>query len=386
MNQEHYKTYTTDDFLLDEEFIEIVRKEKYGQLKYLKDSLPEKHQEINLAIKILHELHSPEFHQDKIRKQELWIQIVRKQVKRSLFFYYRFAASVLFLIGIGSAAFYISNQEQTEKIIVKSELPSNNAILILADGSSVSIESIQSSIQYSKDGSSILLNDTSGITQAVPEKGFNQLIVPFGKRSFIILSEGTRVWLNSGSKLVFPPVFKGNTREVILEGEGYFEVAHNVQKPFYVKTDAFKIKVYGTKFNVQAYRQDQDQNVVLVDGKVSMNSTYNSTDTEVFLAPSQKASIKTGEDKFEISAVENTEVYTAWIDGYLTFTNEKVPELLKRVSRYYNVTIDAKLSDDIENIYGKLDLKDDLSRVLNGIAFISKTKYKQQDDKYVFYE
>ena len=117
-----------------------------------------------------------------------------------------------------------------------------------------------------------------------------------------------------------------------------------------------------------------------------MNANEELHSQEVFLAPNQKASISKGKEKFEITAVENTEVYTAWIDGYLTFTNENVPDVLKSVSRYFNVPIDAELSMNTEKIYGKLDLKDDLERVLDGIAFISKTKYKKQGDKYVFYE
>ena len=144
------------------------------------------------------------------------------------------------------------------------------------------------------------------------------------------------------------------------------------------------MKVYGTKFNVKAYQQDHDYNIVLVEGKVSMNLNEDLHAQEVFLAPSQKASISKGDEKFVITTVENTDAYTAWVNGYLTFTNEEVTDVLKRVSRYYNVAIEPELPENIEKIYGKLDLKDDLERVLDGIAFISKTKYKKLDNKYVF--
>jgi ferric-dicitrate binding protein FerR (iron transport regulator) len=320
------------------------------------------------------------------RKQELWKQILLKQKKQVHLRYFRYAASLLLLIGIGSIGFYLTTQRHVDEVIVSDAPPDNDAMLILANGEKVKITSKQSTVQYSTDGSGIVVNDSSAIVQPVSDKGLNQLIVPYGKRSFIVLSEGTKVWLNSGSKLIFPSVFNEKSREVILEGEAFFDVAKNKEKPFYVKTEAFKMKVYGTKFNVQAYLQDNDCQIVLVEGKVGMNVGEGIRSPEVFLAPNQKATISKGEEKFDITNVENTEIYTAWIDGYLTFTNEDVSDLLKRVSRYYNVEIDTELPENIEKIYGKLDLKDDLGRVLDGIAFISKTKYKKDGNKYVFYE
>jgi ferric-dicitrate binding protein FerR (iron transport regulator) len=256
--------------------------------------------------------------------------------------------------------------------------------LILANGKTVSISSKQSTVKYSSDGSGIMVNDSSVIADSVSDDRLNQLIVPYGKHSYILLSEGTRVWLNSGSKLVFPSIFKGNTREVYLEGEAFFEVASNDEKPFYVKTDAFKTKVYGTKFDIQAYKLDNAYSIVLVEGKVSMNVNKNSVSQEIFLTPNQKATITKGKEIFEIVNVENTDLYTAWVEGYLTFSNTEVADLLKRVSRYYNITIEMELTDDVEKIYGKLDLKDNCDRVLDGIAFISKTKYEKRGNKYVF--
>jgi Fe2+-dicitrate sensor, membrane component len=158
------------------------------------------------------------------------------------------------------------------------------------------------------------------------------------------------------------------------------------EKPFYVRTDAFKMKVYGTKFDVRAYKQDCEYNIVLVEGKVSMQSNKDKKSKEVFLAPKQKASICKGGNDFEISNVENIDAYTSWMYGYLTFKDVDVREVLKQVARYYNVDIEPKLPDNMENISGKLDLKDDLDKVLNGIAFISKTHYKKSGENYMFYE
>lgn len=385
INPEKYITYTLDDFILDEDFRKIVRNSgSTDQLKDLLKTLPDKQQEINLAIQIIKGLHVKKIQQPVMRKNELWQQILHTQREKVLFSYFKYAASLLLLLGLGSTVFYLSTPKSVEKEIITNINPSNNATLILADGKKVAISSKQSTIQYSADGSGITVNDSSLIAQSVPNNGLNQMIVPNGKRSNIILSDGTKVSLNSGSKLIFPPVFIGNTREVYLEGEGLFDVAKNNEKPFYVNTDAFKMKVYGTKFNVEAYQQDEDYSIVLIEGKVSVNSNNSLQSKETFLAPNQKASISKGQGIFEVTNVENTEVYTSWVDGYLIFTNEDVSNLLKRVSRYYNVTIETELPVNNEKIYGKLDLKENLERVLDGIAFISKTKYEKRKYKYVF--
>lgn len=384
MNLEHLKTYTTDDFILDDDFRKIVQVGENDQLEQLLESLPEKKQEIKLAIQVLRGMQAGKFHQDKHRKLEFWQQILHKQKKEIRLSYFRYAAAILLLVGIGSGILYLANQQPVNPVIVETEISSQDAVLILADGKAVTISSKQSTVQYSADGSGIILNDSSNVAQSVSDEGMNQLIVPYGKHSFITLSEGTKVWLNSGSKLIFPPAFRGTTREVILVGEALFDVARDPSKPFYVKTDAFSLKVYGTKFDVRAYEQDKDYHIVLVEGKVSMNANEHLKGEEVFLAPNQKATLSKGDSKFEITPVENMENYIAWVDGYLTFTNEQVADLLIRVSRYYNVEIVVESPEDLDAIYGKLDLKDDLERVLDGIAFISKTNYSKEGDKYIF--
>ncbi|MCK9640831.1 MAG: FecR domain-containing protein [Prolixibacteraceae bacterium] len=382
---DHYETYSTDDFILDENFRKIVRtSESNNLLKELQENFPAKRNEMNMAIQVIRGMNSPKFRQTDLKKHEIWEQIVQKRRKQIRLTIFRYAASILLFIGIGSAAIYFTTQKPAPEIIVSNVLPAKNAVLILSDGKTIPITSKQSTVQYSANGKQIIVNDSSDITQNNLSIGFNQLIVPYGKRSFVVLSEGTKVWLNSGSKLIFPPVFTGSTREVVLEGEALFDVTKDAKKPFYVKTDAFKIKVYGTKFNVQAYQQDEDYNIVLIEGKVRLNSNNSMQSKEIFLAPNQKATISKGHEDFGIKNIENTEVYTAWVDGYLTFTNENLPVLLKRVSRYYNVEIETQLPDNIATIYGKLDLKDELERVLDGIAFISKTKYEKRGAKYVF--
>jgi len=387
MNPERYSTYKADDFIFDEEFRELLRKPDSVQLiTDLIDSLPEKRYDINLAIEVIRGLHVTKFQQPLQRKKELWQQVIHKQRKHYSLTYLKYTAIFFLLLSVGSTIFYLQRNISNNKVLISKQATPDNTILILANGETVSISSKQSTIQYSADGSGVLVNDSSDVAQSVKGNGLNKMIVPYGKRSTITLCDGTKVWLNSGSSLVFPPAFKGKSREVTLIGEAYFDVTHNKEKPFFVKTDAFRMKVYGTKFDVQAYKQDNAYSIVLVEGKVSMKSNKDVKSKEVFLAPSQKATLSDGESTFTISKVENTDVYTSWTDGYLIFNNEDISHLLKQVSRYYKVEIDVEVSGNVDKIYGKLDLKDNLEHVLDGISFISKTKYKKIGNKYEFYE
>jgi ferric-dicitrate binding protein FerR (iron transport regulator) len=382
---EEYKTYTTDDFILDESFRKVVNSpDAESELAELLKEIPSKEKEIRLAVHIIRKLQTKEFKQPLERQQEFWQQLVQKRGKEIRLNFIRFAATFLLLAALGGSIFILFDRKPEQERIVAEVIPGNDALLELSDGKIVAITSEKSTIHYSPDGSGITVNDTSGLAQTNLKEGINRLIVPFGKRSFITLSDGTKVWMNSGSKLVFPPVFTGKSREVTLEGEALFEVAADRGKPFYVNTDLFSLKVYGTKFNVQAYQPDQEYNVVLVEGKISLKGIGKISPEELFLAPNQKASVAKDTETFEIRNVENTDIYTAWVDGYLTFVNEDVSEVLKRVSRYYNAEIICRVPENFEKIYGKLDLKTDIERVLDGIAFISNSNFSKQGNQYVF--
>ena len=382
MNFERFKSFYADDFIIDDDFRQMIQNQENDQVTELIENLPEKKEEILLAIKILHGMKAGNFYQDQQTKQDYWVQILHAQKKKIRLQYFSYAASILLLIGVGATIFFTFSH-QPAHVNISAINATQNATLVLSNGKKVTISSKQSKIQYSTDGSGVVVNDSSGVAQTTSGESFNELIVPFGKRSFITLSEGTKVWLNSGSRLIFPPIFRGKSREVTLVGEALFEVSKDKSKPFYVKTDAFKLKVYATKFDVQVYEQDTEYHVVLLEGKVSMNSNEILHSKEVFLTPNQKATLLKGGD-FEITNIENMENYTAWVEGYLTFSNEEVTDVLKRVSRYYNANVEIQSGEKMEKIYGKLDLKDNLERVLDGIAFISEMKYTKLGNKYVF--
>ncbi len=387
MKQKKISTYSTDDFILDDDFRKIVLgPDASKKIDELLDAYPGKKQDIALAAKIVRTLQVEGFHQEIERKRELWQQIIDKQRKTIRLTWLRYAASFLLLICLGSAAFYWANRMSTVETLTVADTPHSDAVLILSDGEKITISSRESKLQYSTDGTEVLVSDSAESRRKVSGMGNNQLIVPYGRSSFVTLSEGTKVWLNAGSRLVFPSRFTGDVREVSLEGEAYFEVASVNDQPFIVKTNAFQMRVYGTAFNVRAYDQDNEYNVVLVEGKVGMSTNTRRFTNEIFLAPYQKASLNKENKQLEVSNLENVEMYTAWMDGYLIFSDSEISNVLNRIARHYNIVIESRLPDNFERIYGKLDLKNDVDRVLNGIAFITQTKYEKTGDTYVFTE
>lgn len=391
MNIDHYKLFTEVDFILDEDLKKLVKGGLVDglNLEQFNELLPEKKKEIAYAVEILKGLTTVKNYSSEARKAEILHSILQTKKKHFRLSVIRYAAGILAVIGLGVSFLFLSNhQNELAKFASTTNIESENAELILSDGKRVEIDSKQSKIEYAVDGNSVSLNDTSKVKQeqASSDESLNQVIVPYGKRSSILLSDGTLVWLNSGSKIVYPPVFSKNTREVYLEGEAYFEVSKNKEKPFFVQTDGFRVKVLGTKFAVQAYKNEHGHTAVLLEGKVSLAKNEVLFTKEYELAPNQKATLFEDEDKFEIANVSDAQNYISWIYGYLSCENEDIISLTNRISRFYNIKIEVEASNVVSRFAGKLDLKEDPQRVLDGLSTIFKVKYKKLDNTIVIYE
>lgn len=170
------------------------------------------------------------------------------------------------------------------------------------------------------------------------------LKVPFGKKFKITLSDGTKVYLNSGSNITYPTKFDNSKERVVeLQGEAFFEVVKNTKKPFIVKTDLLNVRVLGTNFNVSAYKNDEVNSVILVTGKVAVSKSIgfeNEESKSVLLKPNYSASIKRGyEDKIVVSPVSNLNKYISWKNKELEFKNDKFIDITKKLERNFNVKI-----------------------------------------------
>ncbi|MDX9883287.1 MAG: DUF4974 domain-containing protein [Prolixibacteraceae bacterium] len=165
---------------------------------------------------------------------------------------------------------------------------------------------------------------------------YNEIIVPKGESAEIILADQTHVWLNSGSKLIYPSDFQGKSRNVQLTGEAYFEVKHDANRPFHVCASDLTVEVLGTSFNVEAIENSGLLSVTLVEGKVRLHDNKNRLLAE--LLPNEKANYDIRERKLDISTV-NTVLYTSWKEGVMTFKDEKLMNIAGKLERWFNVEV-----------------------------------------------
>lgn len=175
------------------------------------------------------------------------------------------------------------------------------------------------------------------VTEENSKNEFCIISVPKGNKSEIVLPDGSKIWLNNNSKLIYPKKFNQSEREVELIGEGYFEVHRNEKIPFIVKTSDVKIKVLGTKFNISAYPNDKFIETTLISGKVTVQSNENPEVVNT-LNPGESMTFDKIGNRTAITPVD-TKFYTYWMKGEFVFRDEKFETLAKRIERIYNVEI-----------------------------------------------
>jgi len=160
-----------------------------------------------------------------------------------------------------------------------------------------------------------------------------------GMVSQFVLSDGTKVWLNSDSRLLFPMHFVGDKREVILKGEAFFEIAKNEKQPFRVNANELYVEALGTSFDVASFDNDTQSEVVLVTGKVELSSQDGQIRKELgVMSTGQRAIFLRGKQRVFTEAVE-VEKYIAWREGNLVFRNDSMEDVVKRLNRWFNVAI-----------------------------------------------
>ena len=248
---------------------------------------------------------------------------------------YKYAAIVVISICVG---YYLDNSkissEPIEELLPsKISLQKSNGQKIILDENSLNSIDLEDDVILKKELKTIFYNEVNNIHSLK----FNTLEVPYGKRFNVRLSDGTLVYLNSGSSLKFPIKFmQGRTRKVYLQGEAFFEVAHN-KELFTVKSPGATATVYGTKFNFKNYQEDAFSEVILTEGSVGLKSSFY-MENPVKIRPNFKAELNKAENNIEVVQV-NTKLYTSRIDGKTVFRNENIDNLILKLERLYNVSI-----------------------------------------------
>ncbi len=341
---------------------------------------PSEKKQLELARLLILQLQSKKEHNSDIEAIDLFSKIIRKldnrgkkpSIRRIGIAALKYAAVALLFFSIGIALYYDREPDPfagfTQPVIAMKG--QNNVQLILADGENISIAEKDSKIEHQGNGN-IVINKQDTIQSVFDSQRaeLNQLIVPFGKNSSIQLPDGTVAYLNAGSRLVYPSQFVGKTREVYLIGEGFFEVAHNADMPFFVKTNKLEVEVLGTKFNLSAYPSDKFIETVLVEGKVKLTETgFHFMKTGYILKPNQLAAYNRESAETKITRV-NVMNYVAWHQGYLNFESSDLSRIVKKLERYYNIHI--RLDDPmlgLRVITGKLKLREETESVLKVLA------------------
>ena len=212
----------------------------------------------------------------------------------------------------------------------------------------------------------------------------NTIDVPYGKRFKLNLSDGTLVYLNSGSSLTYPVSFiDGIDREVFLSGEAFFDVSSDSLNTFKVVSTGSYVEVYGTKFNFKDYQEDNFSEVILTEGSLGVKNTISNSET-IVLRPGDKAKVNYAGEGVEIKEV-NTMLYTSWIDGRIIFRDENINNMITKLERIYDVIIinnNDKLNDEYINAT-ILTETESIENVLDYLEEIYNLKYKIINNKII---
>ena len=199
----------------------------------------------------------------------------------------------------------------------------------------------------------------------------------YGTRSKFHLPDGTTVFLNSGSKLIFPIEFRGNLRKVELIGEAFFEIRSDSTKPFIVKTTSINVKALGTAFNLQAYPNSKEINTTLVHGKVVLEKELDAISKQFAeLKPSDRAIFNTDKQSIKITAEEDLDKFIGWKDGKLVFFNDPINIVSDKLGNWYNVTVKICNKDLKQYRFTATFTDEPIEQVLDLLSKSSPLKYR----------
>ena len=350
-------------------------------------------QEYQLAVFFLRSIRVKKEQMSNERQDLLWtrikdsnkiLQMQRNRRFRS--FIWMVAASVTVLI-IFSISYIYTNVNKTPDVeAIAREMavtPEADDIQLVLPDKQIPISGQESQIEYDAKGTVVVNSEKiadafqSSANSSKRSLEFNQLIVPNGKRSTLILEDGTKVWVNAGSRIVYPVAFADKKREIYVNGEVFLEVAPDKNRPFVVKTKEMDVQVLGTSFNVMAYETDESASVVLVTGSVQVDTR---DDEDFRLEPNRMFSYHKGE--CDIKDV-NVNDYILWKDGLYTYRSEHLSVILDRLSRYYGKKISYKSDVADLRCSGKLDMQEDLEVVLDGLSQTAPILYKKIGEEYI---
>lgn len=303
----------------------------------------------------------------------------------------RYAAILAIPILIGSYLIYQStNVDDIKMEQTTTAFPfkpgSQKAMLILSNGIEIGVGADKGANSISISASTEIrdTNYTLVYNKTTPKPGdleYNILKTPKGGEYRLVLADGSKVWLNAASELKYPINFSGSERKVFIEGEAYFEIAKNKDKPFIVHTKGYDVEVLGTSFNIMAYNNEQQIATTLDEGAVKI--TRGGKEKPVYLYPGQQAILQENSNRIEVADVD-TYQYTSWKDGLFVFKSEPLGSITRKISKWYNCEIQFADSE-LENtkFTGTLRRDIDLDKLLDIISQTCQIDFSVSENKVI---
>ena len=394
-----YNKYSVEDFIKDEYFQKWVLDSDSMTDSFWNNWLadyPDKQEVVDKSKRLVLLM---SYDEDKLPQKDfdgMWRHIIEKradarkefgvQRKNTTQNLLKIAAVFIGLVAVGFGL-YQQGYFSVEKVQVAENEPSitlqldDGTITILDETSSKEVTNASGEVVGQKDKNTIKYDAKDARTETLR---FNTLTVPYGKKFGIDLSDGSKVYLNSGSKLRYPINFKTNApRDVYLDGEAYFTIARDKSRPFTVRTEDMNTKVFGTEFNVSSYKNENNTSTVLVEGSVGVYKNVEEDEDAKelqYIVPGQRAIFKGDE-----IVVRKAEVakHIAWRDGKLLFIDDNFDLIKKELERHFNMKIDNQFTALNQKKFTGTFKMESLEKILSVFKEHTPFDYKLYEDEIV---
>ena len=386
--QKKYTNFSFEDFLQDSFFIDSIKRPTEESVMFWElflDDYPERASIFHAAQRFLEDLTTPRLSDEAIVDIRANIEknisppLSRGKTRKIMYLSAAVAAGIALLLVVRAWLLQPDGRPVADDILTfvnnRTDTVGNSEEiqLILSEEKTVVLQNRESVITYDSAG---IQTNTEKISKN-EVASYNQLVVPFGKSSILTLHDGTKIWVNAGTKLVYPVEFEKEKREIYVNGEIFLDVALDVGRPFIVRTNDLRIQVVGTTFNVQAYTADEQSRIALASGLVKIMSDANE---DVLLSPNKVYE----QDKSGHSTVKDADIekYTSWIHGLYMYESERLDVIIRRLERYYGKEISVDPAASALRCTGKLDLKENVEDVLSIIGNTAPVEYIKENEKY----
>ncbi|MBC8988004.1 FecR family protein [Pedobacter sp. N36a] len=255
----------------------------------------------------------------------------------------------------------------------------NKAFLTLGNGKRIILTDLENGTFSARNGMKITKTHDGQLVYTITgnqhsgRNEYNLIETPRGGQYQVLLPDGTHVWLNAASSLKYPSVFKGKERKVELQGEAYFEVSKNKKMPFKVISSHQTVEVLGTHFNVNSYSEESENRTTLLEGSVRVEPNRS---TGLIIRPGEQSRVKVnGKDKINVIEADLEEVM-AWKNNYFRFNNEKIESIMRKISRWYDVSVEYHGAISEEEFNGTISRTKNISQVLEMLEDTKSVHFK----------